>query len=134
MWVEAETKIVTDLSVDKGTLIKLGFTSLSQCSLSDVGSQPAERTNQQIMEYLKQVVPRMFRNSLAHLSTPEIQQFLDELTCRELWGGSPLSTWEGLLHRITRQTSVTAARGDSLHTWLAKVAADPFADWRYQPV
>ena len=125
---------MTDYSVDKETLLRLGFRNVSQCSLSQAGSQRPENTNQQIMEYLKQVVPRMFRNSLAHLSTPEIQQFLDELTCRELWGGSPLSTWEGLLHRITRQTAVTAARAESLHTWLAKVAADPFADWRYQPV
>ena len=86
IWIHPGSKIVTDFSVDKETLVKLGYKNVSQCSLSQAQGQRPESTNQQIMEYLKKVVPKMFQNTLSNLTTPVIQQFLDELTFRELYG------------------------------------------------
>ena len=131
MWLHADSKIMTDYSVDKETLLRLGFRNVSQCSLSQAGSQRPENTNQQIMEYLKKVVPKMFQNTLSNLSTPVIQQFLDELTFRELFGTMPLAAFDGMLKRITGQTAATAGMEDTMKRWLAEVAANPFADWRY---
>jgi len=131
VWLHADSKIMTDYSVDKETLLRLGFRNVSQCSLSQAGSQRPENTNQQIMEYLKKVVPKMFQNTLSNLSTPVIQQFLDELTFRELFGTMPLAAFDGMLKRITGQTAATAGMEDTMKRWLAEVAANPFADWRY---
>ena len=131
MWLHADSKIVTDYSVDKETLLRLGFRNVCQCSLSQAGSQRPENTNQQIMEYLKKVVPKMFQNTLSNLSTPVIQQFLDELTFRELFGTMPLAAFDGMLKRIAGQTAATAGMEDTMKRWLAEVAANPFSDWRY---
>ncbi|KAF4522643.1 hypothetical protein B566_EDAN011042, partial [Ephemera danica] len=40
-------------------------------------------SNQNVMEYLRKIVPRMFLNTLSLLNRSLIQQFLDELTWRE---------------------------------------------------
>jgi len=120
----------TDYSVDKETLTKLGYKNVSQCSLSQAQSQSKE-TNQQIMEYLKRVVPKMFQNTLSNLSTPAIQQFLDELTFRELFGSYPLACFDGIIQRISNQTSAYAASGISMLERLKEISEDPFQDWRF---
>jgi hypothetical protein len=58
------------------------------------------------MDYLKKVVPKMFQNTLSNLSTPVIQQFLDELSFREMFGHYPLACFDALLARISAQTQV----------------------------
>lgn len=51
----------------------LGFNNIVQ------STQSGQAGNQQIMEYLRKIVPRMFQNTLSLLSRQIIQQFLDEL-------------------------------------------------------
>ena len=85
----------------------------------------------QVMDYLKKVVPKMFQNTLSNLSTPVIQQFLDELTFREMFGHYPLACFDALLQRISAQTQAAALREDTMELWLNRIAANPFADWRY---
>eukprot|EP00092_Neocalanus_flemingeri_P037076 GFUD01040362.1.p1 GENE.GFUD01040362.1~~GFUD01040362.1.p1 ORF type:complete len:1387 (-),score=480.18 GFUD01040362.1:476-4636(-) len=131
IWIHTASKIVTDFSVDKETLVKLGYKNVSQCSLSQAQSQRPETTNQQMMEYLKKVVPKMFQNTLSNLTTPVIQQFLDELTFRELNGQYPLACFDNLIQRISSQTASTAAKEDTMSAKLGRVAANPFMDWRY---
>ena len=132
IWVDTNSKIITDFSVDKETLGKMGFKKVHQCSLSQAqNSGGRAETNQQIMEYLKKVVPKMFQNTLSNLSTPVIQQFLDELTFRELFGNIPLKCFDGIIQRLSTQTAFTANKEKLVLTRLREVAANPFADWRY---
>jgi len=131
IWIHSGSKIVTDFSVDKETLVKLGYKNVSQCSLSQAQGQRPESTNQQIMEYLKKVVPKMFQNTLSNLTTPVIQQFLDELTFRELYGQYPLACFDNLVQRISTQTASTASNDDTMAARIGRVAANPFLDWRY---
>jgi len=131
IWIHPASKIVTDFSVDKETLVKLGYKNVSQCSLSQAQGQRPESTNQQMMEYLKKVVPKMFQNTLSNLTTPVIQQFLDELTFRELHGQYPLACFDNLIQRISSQTASTAAKEDTMSAKLGRVATNPFLDWRY---
>lgn len=110
--------------MDKDRLYKLGYTQIVQCN---VQSKRADASNSQIMEYLKGVVPKMFQvkkyllfyiyyfkskvlkvpyffqNSLSHLTTNVIQQFLDELTFRESFGLYPLLCFENLIQRLATQ-------------------------------
>lgn len=90
-----------------------------------------EGTNQQIMEYLKKVVPKMFQNTLSNLSTPVIQQFLDELTFRELFANFPLACFDAIIQRISSQTSAYTDAGSTMVDKLASVSANPFLDWRF---
>jgi len=131
IWIHPASKIVTDFSVDKETLVKLGYKNVSQCSLSQAQGQRPDSTNQQMMEYLKKVVPKMFQNTLSNLTTPVIQQFLDELTFRELHGQYPLACFDNLIQRISSQTASTAAKDDTMSGRLGRVATNPFLDWRY---
>ena len=132
IWVDTNSRIITDFSVDKETLGKMGYKKVHQCSLSQA-QNPGGRaeTNQHIMEYLKKVVPKMFQNTLSNLSTPVIQQFLDELTFRELFGNIPLKCFDGIIQRLSTQTTFTANREKAVLTRLKEVAANPFSDWRY---
>ena len=132
IWAHTESKIITDFSVDKETLGKMGFKKVHQCSLSQAqNSGGRAETNQQIMEYLKKVVPKMFQNTLSNLSTPVIQQFLDELTFRELFGNIPLKCFDGMIQRLSAQTAFTAKRDKPILVRLKEVALNPFSDWRY---
>ena len=131
VWVHKSSKIVTDYSVDRETLVKLGYKAVVQCSLSQDQGQKPENTNQQMMDYLKKVVPKMFQNTLTKLTTPVIQQFLDELTFRELFGQFPLACFEALIQRISAQTAASCGKDDTMAGRLAKVAANPFLDWRF---
>jgi len=131
VWVHKSSKIVTDYSVDRETLVKLGYKTVVQCSLSQAQGQKPENTNQQMMDYLKKVVPKMFQNTLSNLTTPVIQQFLDELTFRELFGQFPLACFEALIQRISTQTAASCGKDDTMAGRLAKVAANPFLDWRF---
>lgn len=72
-WVHTDSTIITDLTVDKGTLQLMGFQKVLQ------GTQSGHSGNQGVMEYLRKIVPRMFQNTLSLLSRQIIQQFLDEL-------------------------------------------------------
>ena len=131
LWVQSNTKIITDYSVDKETLLRLGYKNVSQCSLNQARESHFNQTNQQIMEYLKRVVPKMFQNTLSNLSTPVIQQFLDELTFRELFGTYPLACFDGIIQRISNQTSAYAASGITMLERLKEISEDPFQDWRF---
>ena len=131
IWVDTNSRIITDFSVDKETLGKMGYRKVQQCSLSQA-QNPGGRaeTNQQIMEYLKKVVPKMFQNTLSNLSTPVIQQFLDELTFRELFGNIPLKCFDSIIQRVSSQTTFTAKREETVLGRLRDVANKPFMDWR----
>ena len=72
----------------------------------------------------------MFQNSLSVLSTNVIQQFLDELTFREVMGKSSLQCFDGIISRISSQTSYVCKRNATMSTRLRTVADNPFGDWR----
>lgn len=80
-WVHPSSTIVTDLTVDKGTLINMGYKTVIQSSSTQ--TDQSKNSNASIMEYLRRIVPRMFQNTLSLLSRQIIQQFLDELVWRE---------------------------------------------------
>ena len=83
-----------------------------------------------IMDYLKKVVPRMFQNSLSVLSTTLIQQFLDELTFREVFGKGPLQCFDGIVQKIAVQTAFSAKKNQTMSTRLRTISDSPFGDWR----
>merc|ERR1719510_2737167 len=108
-WVRRDSKIIADFSVDRERLLNMGYTNVFQCS-AGASSKRGDNTNSYIMEYLKRVVPRMFQNSLSVLSTNVIQQFLDELTFREVFGKGPLQCFDGIVQKIAVQTAFSAKK------------------------
>ncbi|XP_065217107.1 uncharacterized protein row isoform X2 [Planococcus citri] len=126
-WVDKRTTIVTDFTVDKATLIELGFHSVLQVQLNAVHSKD---NNQAVMDYLKKVVPRMFQNTLSLLSRSIIQQFLDELVWRERWGPIPSRAFDNVILHLSEMTKLDT--GDTLINRLKSITANPFKDWSYK--
>lgn len=62
-WVHISSTIITDHTVDKATLLQMGYTNVVQTTSVDVNN-----SNRTIMEYLRRIVPRMFQNTLSLLS------------------------------------------------------------------
>ena len=132
VWAHTSSRIITDFSVDKETLVRLGYKKVHQCSLSQAQNPgKMENTNQQIMEYLKKVVPKMFQNTLSNLTTPVIQQFLDELTFRELYGSFPLKCFDSIIQKISYQTALCASKDEAILNRLKQIAVNPFDNWRF---
>ncbi|KAL0268998.1 UNVERIFIED_CONTAM: hypothetical protein PYX00_010750 [Menopon gallinae] len=125
-WVHKESTIFTDFTIDKGTLINMGFRTVYQVSANDRSSK---YSNQNVMEYLRRIVPRMFQNTLSLLSRQIIQQFLDELVWREMWGAIPSQAFDMIISHIAEQTKLDAS--ESLLCRLNKVASNPFKNWNY---
>lgn len=121
-WVHPESIIITDLTVDKGTLHNMGFKNVQQSTSNSV-----HNSNQTIMEYLRRIVPRMFQNTLSLLSRQIIQQFLDELVWREWFGTSAVQAFDNIVIHLSEQTRCDT--GQSLLMRLNKVAANPFKNW-----
>ncbi|XP_049884360.1 uncharacterized protein LOC126379564 [Pectinophora gossypiella] len=126
-WVHPSSVILTDLTVDKGTLVSMGFKNVHQSSSHS--DQPARHSNANIMEYLRRIVPRMFQNTLSLLSRQIIQQFLDELVWRERFGVSPGQAFDNIVAHISEQTKLDAK--DPITIRLNKIAANPFKNWKY---
>lgn len=102
-WVHKDSKILTDFTIDKSTLLEMGFHNVSQSAFSEQNPRNAN-SNYQIMEYLRKIVPRMFQNTLSLLSRSMIQQFLDELIWREMYGSTALRSFENIITHISEQT------------------------------
>lgn len=102
-WVQKDSQILTDLTVDKSTLQGMGYKNVVQTTGSD-----GKYTNSNIMDYLRTVVPRMFQNTLSLLSRQIIQQFLDELVWREWYGTTPGKTFENIVAHISEQTRLNS--------------------------
>ncbi|KAI8433527.1 hypothetical protein MSG28_015556, partial [Choristoneura fumiferana] len=126
-WVHPSSVILTDLTVDKGTLVSMGFKNVHQSSSHT--ETPARNSNANIMEYLRRIVPRMFQNTLSLLSRQIIQQFLDELVWREKFGISPGQAFDNIVLHIAEQTKFEAK--DAITVRLNKIAANPFKNWKY---
>ena len=58
VWIDRGSRIITDFSIDKERLARLGYNNISQCSMAN---KRAEQTNTQVMDFLKRVVPKMFQ-------------------------------------------------------------------------
>ncbi|CAK1544317.1 unnamed protein product [Leptosia nina] len=126
-WVHPSSIILTDLTVDKSTLVSMGFKNVHQSSSH---AEPQHKnTNANIMEYLRRIVPRMFQNTLSLLSRQIIQQFLDELVWREKFGITPGQAFDNIVTHIAEQTKLDAK--DSITVRLTKIAAHPFKNWKY---
>lgn len=125
-WVHPSSTILTDLTVDKGTLVSMGFKNVQQTSSH---SEQSGTTNANIMEYLRRIVPRMFQNTLSLLSRQIIQQFLDELVWREIYGISPGQAFDNIVIHVTEQTNIESK--DPITVRLNKIAANPFKNWKY---
>ncbi|GLH04372.1 Pogo transposable element with ZNF domain, partial [Gryllus bimaculatus] len=130
-WVHKKSTILTDFTVDKGTLHHMGFNTVLQVSVNP--DTPPDKipkhSNINVMNYLRRVVPRMFQNALSLLSRQIIQQFLDELVWRERWGPVPSQAYNNIIKHIADQTR--ANTGTSLLRRLGKISDDPFRDWKY---
>lgn len=126
-WVHPSSVILTDLTVDKGTLVSMGFKNVHQSSSHT--ETPARNSNANIMEYLRRIVPRMFQNTLSLLSRQIIQQFLDELVWRERFGISPGQAFDNIVLHIAEQTKFDSK--DAITVRLNKIAANPFKNWKY---
>lgn len=63
------------------------------------------------------------------LSKSLIQQFLDELSWRELWGSQPLKAFDTALLHLAAMTK--ADTGELLIPRLNKISLNPFAEWSY---
>ncbi|XP_063976643.1 uncharacterized protein LOC135162291 [Diachasmimorpha longicaudata] len=127
-WVDRESKILTDFTVDKGILHDLGFNQVVQVAYNNQTSRH-QNSNYQVMEYLRKIVPRMFQNTLSLLSRQMIQQFLDELVWREMFGTTASRAFHSIISHIAEQTR--ASTGENLLDRLSKIAANPFNDWSY---
>ncbi|XP_013135925.1 PREDICTED: uncharacterized protein LOC106101297 [Papilio polytes] len=126
-WVHPSSVILTDLTVDKGTLVSMGFKHVVQSSTHS--DQPARNSNANIMEYLRRIVPRMFQNTLSLLSRQIIQQFLDELVWRERFGVSPGQAFDNIVMHISEQTKLEAR--EPITVRLNRIAANPFKNWKF---
>ncbi|XP_011310606.1 uncharacterized protein [Fopius arisanus] len=127
-WVDKDSKILTDFTVDKGILHELGFNQVIQVAYNNQTSRH-QNSNYQVMEYLRKIVPRMFQNTLSLLSRQMIQQFLDELVWREMFGTTASRAFHSIISHIAEQTR--ASTGENLLDRLSKVAVNPFNDWSY---
>ncbi|XP_053982291.1 uncharacterized protein LOC128878260 isoform X1 [Hylaeus volcanicus] len=127
-WVHTDSKIMTDFTVDKSTLEEMGFTHITQSAFTDQSSRNV-MSNFHIMEYLRKIVPRMFQNTLSLLSRQMIQQFLDELVWREIYGSTAGRAFDNIIAHIAEQTRIYSDEG--LLDRLAKIAANPFQNWSY---
>ena len=128
-WIRRDTRIIADFSVDRERLVNMGYNNVFQCSAGATVKR-SDNTNAMIMDYLKKVVPRMFQNSLSVLSTTLIQQFLDELTFREVFGKGPLQCFDGIVQKIAVQTAFSAKKNQTMSTRLRTISDSPFGDWR----
>lgn len=104
-WVHKDSTIMSDLTVDKGTMNAMGFAYVQQSAPADAKSKSC---NANIMDYLRRIVPRMFQNTLSLLSRPIIQQFLDELVWREWCGTTPATAFDNIVRHIAEQTRLDA--------------------------
>ncbi|XP_026293771.1 uncharacterized protein LOC113217881 isoform X3 [Frankliniella occidentalis] len=129
-WVHPESIILTDFTVDKGTLLDMGFKQVHQSTIPEPPSSSSNRlSNQNVMEYLRRIVPRMFQNTLSLLSRQIIQQFLDELVWRERWGPVPSMAFDTLVSHLAAQSKLDS--GERLIIKLGKIAGNPFRCWKY---
>ncbi|XP_072747682.1 uncharacterized protein Row isoform X2 [Anoplolepis gracilipes] len=127
-WVHTDSKIMTDFTVDKGTLHDMGYIHVVQSAFAEQTSRNV-LSNYHIMEYLRKIVPRMFQNTLSLLSRQMIQQFLDELIWREMYGGTAERAFDNIIRHIAEQTKFDS--NDNLLDRLAKIASNPFYNWSY---
>ncbi|XP_036141434.1 uncharacterized protein LOC105833640 isoform X3 [Monomorium pharaonis] len=127
-WVHTDSKIMTDFTVDKSTLHDMGYHHVMQSSFSEQSPRNI-MSNYHIMEYLRKIVPRMFQNTLSLLSRQVIQQFLDELIWREMYGATAERAFDNIIRHIAEQTRIDS--NDSLLDRLSKIALNPFKDWSY---
>lgn len=96
---------MTDFTVDKSTLHDMGYRNVIQAAFSEQNSRNL-MSNYYIMEYLRRIVPRMFQNTLSLLSRQMIQQFLDELVWREMYGATPSRAFNNIILHISEQTKL----------------------------
>ncbi|XP_067003652.2 uncharacterized protein [Anabrus simplex] len=128
-WVERDSIILTDFTVDKGTLHNMGFNSVYQVSVTENQSSQNKYSNVNVMDYLRRIVPRMFQNTLSLLSRQIIQQFLDELVWRERFGPVPSLAFDMIIQHLAEQTKLET--GENLLARLSKVSTNPFRNWNY---
>nr|XP_012142642.1 PREDICTED: uncharacterized protein LOC100881864 isoform X4 [Megachile rotundata] len=130
-WVHTDSKIMTDFTVDRNTLEEMGFYHVTQSAFSDQTPRNF-MSNYHIMEYLRKIVPRMFQNTLSLLNRQMIQQFLDELVWRELYGTTAARAFDNIIAHIAEQTKIDS--NECLLDRLTKIAANPFQNWSYTNV
>ncbi|CAB0007310.1 unnamed protein product [Nesidiocoris tenuis] len=122
MWVDPISVIVLDFSVDYEIFSENGFHNIVMS-----GTEP-NCTNDAIMSYLRRSIPQMFQDTLSLLSINIIQQFLDELVWREIWGPTPSLAYENLIAHIAE---IMKLGGPPIMEKLKLIAQNPSADWKY---
>ncbi|XP_049774602.1 uncharacterized protein LOC126162254 [Schistocerca cancellata] len=128
-WVDKDSIILTDYTVDKPTLQAIGFKTIYQVPAGEEQTAQNKYSNHNVMNYLRNNVPKMFQNTLSLLSRQIIQQFLDELVWREQWGYTPYKGFHNMLTHMAEQVKLDS--NESLLTRLSKIASDPFKCWTY---
>ncbi|KAF7269958.1 hypothetical protein GWI33_017047 [Rhynchophorus ferrugineus] len=113
-WVHSNSTIAIDESLAKNSLHYFGYTNVIQ----------SENANKNIMDYLRNVVTKMFQNTLSVISLQIFKQFLDELVWREWFGTTSTDAFNNLVTHIAELTKYTF--GPSLIVRLNRVASNPF--------
>jgi hypothetical protein len=128
-WVDKESSLLIDSSIDRELVTSLGFSTVIQSGSGgpSLSPPPPTPTNVNVMNYLKHVVPKMLQNTLCVLSKPLIQQFLDELSWREMWGRSSASTFDTILTHLGLMTKWE--EGERLISRLNRISLSPFEEW-----
>lgn len=102
-WVHKDSVIVIDMGIEKSLILEMGFKNVLQSKSTTIAKSSAP-SNNNVMNYLKVIIPKMFQNTLCVLSKSLIQQFLDELSWRETWGHTPALTFDNITNHLVQMT------------------------------
>ncbi|XP_014240525.1 uncharacterized protein LOC106661550 isoform X2 [Cimex lectularius] len=121
-YIDKDSIIVTDICADDPAWQSVGFTHVEQ-------SKQTGLSNKNVMNYIRNIIPRMFQNTLSLLSRQLIQQFFDELVWREAWGFVSCKAYARIIRDIVELTRLET--DIPLVKILVKIATNPFKNWQY---
>uniref|UniRef100_A0A8D8M498 Uncharacterized protein n=2 Tax=Cacopsylla melanoneura TaxID=428564 RepID=A0A8D8M498_9HEMI len=124
-WVHLDSTICIDSSISKQALIGLGFVNVKEgpsyqeqnLSLSGVYH------NHNTVHYLRTNVVPMLQNKTQGMTTSLIQQFLDELVWREMYGRTPQELFTNFIRHLAEMTHLNL--NENLKKKLERILQDP---------
>lgn len=124
-WVHLDSTVCIDSSISKAALLGLGFVnvvegpSYAEQNLSLSGAHH----NHNIADYLKTNVQPMLQGKVLGMQLSLVQQFLDELAWREMYGRSPQALFNNFIHHLAEMTHLNL--NESLKKKLERILQDP---------
>ncbi|KAI5704738.1 hypothetical protein M8J76_002316 [Diaphorina citri] len=124
-WVHLDSTIFIDSSISKQALIGLGFTNVIEGpSYQDQNlSLSGAHHNHNVMHYLRTTVLSLLQSKLVSLQTSVIQQFLDELVWREVYGRTPQDLFSNFIQHLAEMTHLNL--NENLKKKLERIQQDP---------